>query len=122
MANDVSITNQEQANQISRKHRCWVLGDKDGACAVYIDTHFKDLVFWGACFKDAIFRGCVFHCVDFSNANLMHADFRDADLTTVDVTNALLVGAKYNSSTKFPLEEFENVPFDPVAHGMRLVE
>ncbi len=109
MTDIVVIDNQEQANEISRKHRCWVLGDKSGSCAIWLNTLFKDLTLWSACFKDAIFRDCVFCCVDLSNANLMHVDFRGANLENADLANATLTGAKFNNKTRFP------EGFDPIA-------
>ncbi len=103
MANIVTITNQEQANEISLKHHNWVLGEKSGSCAIYLDTRFEELTFRSVCFKDAIFRDCVFHYVDLSNANLRHADLRGANLEMADLTNTILTDAKYNNKTRFPL-------------------
>ncbi len=61
--------------------------------------------------SDASLRGADLSRADLSNANADGSDLRRADLTRVTLTGAL-----YDASTRWP------AGFDPIKHGMVLVE
>ncbi len=53
---------------------------------------------------------------DLTEANLRKADLRGANLLRASLADAVLLGARYDASTTWP------VGFDPKAHGAILVE
>lgn len=86
--------------------------------AVFEDCWFKSMWIADVDLTTTSFRNCIFTDVDFCDADASGADFCGADLRGVRFGGSeggqvpKLVGAKYDSNTKFPKG------FEPSEHGM----
>ena len=78
----------EELEQFLRKHKLWLLGDKDGDRADLSDANLS-----GADLSDANLSGANLSGADLSDANLSGANLSGADLSGADLRRANLSGA-----------------------------
>ena len=98
--------NKEELQQILKKHKQWLFGERGGQCASlsgadlrYADLRYANLS--GADLSGADLRGADLSGADLRGADLRGADLRGANLRYANLRGASLSGAKTNHYTAF---------------------
>ena len=85
--------NNEQLQEVLRKHRLWIDDEEGGERADLRGANLRGANLWGANLSDADLSGANLWGADLSDANLSDANLSDANLWGADLWGANLRGA-----------------------------